>query len=98
MAAGALSWSRCARDQCIDRNGDIPDYANRWRVYIGFEKRRKCTRMQACEIAFAGFGNFYDPSRDELAQCVCTRGAYKTITRFLECQTHDTSRFIVEKD
>ena len=97
-AAGARSWSRCARDQCIDRKGDIPDYVNRWCGYIGLERRHKCTRMQACRIAFAGFGNFYDPCRDELAQYVCARGSHKKIARFIECLTHNASRFIVEKD
>ena len=97
-AAGARSWSRCARDQCIDRKGDIPDYVNRWCGYIGLEKRHKCTRMQACRIAFAGFGNFYDPCRDELAQYVRARGSHNKIARFIECHTHDTSCFIVEKD
>jgi len=54
--------------------------------------------MQACRIAFAGFGNFYDPCRDELAQYVRARGSHKKIARFIECLPHDASRFIVEKD
>jgi hypothetical protein len=54
--------------------------------------------MQACRIAFACFGNFYDPCRDELAQYVRARGSHNKIARFIECHTHDTSCFIVEKD
>ena len=94
--AAGLSWSRSARDQRIDRNGDFRCYANGWHQYVFDEKSEKCPRTQTSLVALACFGGLNDPPCYEVPHRIGAREARQQTARLVERRTHGVRCLVVE--